>query len=63
MMLIFGFCDNRVSILDIKKHEKEGSFVIVDSRKAYFGSKTIVDKNSCRHHGISRNVNRAFKAF
>jgi hypothetical protein len=38
-----GFCDDRVSILDIRKHEKDGSLVIVDSKKAYFGSKTIVD--------------------
>jgi hypothetical protein len=36
-----GFCDDRVSILDIRKHEKEGSLVIVDSKKAYFGSKTV----------------------
>jgi hypothetical protein len=36
-----GFCDNRLSILDIRKHEKEGSLVIVDSKKAYFGSKTV----------------------
>ena len=36
-----GFCDDRLSILDIRKHEKEGSLVIVDSKKAYFGSKTI----------------------
>jgi len=36
-----GFCVDRVSILDIRKHEKEGSLVIVDSKKAYFGSKTI----------------------
>ena len=38
-----GFCDDRVSILDIRKHEKEGSLIIVDSKKAYFGSKTVVD--------------------
>jgi hypothetical protein len=38
-----GFCDDRVSILDIRKHEKEGSLVIVDSKKAYFGSRTVVD--------------------
>lgn len=36
-----GFCDEHVSIFDIRKHEKEGSLVIVDSKKAYFGSKTI----------------------
>ena len=36
-----GFCDDRISGLDIRKHEKEGSLVIVDSKKAYFGSKTI----------------------
>jgi hypothetical protein len=36
-----GFCDDRASILDIRKHEKEGSLVIVDSKKAYFGSKTV----------------------
>ena len=36
-----GFCDDHVSILDIRKHEKEGSLVIVDSKKAYFGSKTV----------------------
>ena len=36
-----GFCDDRVSIFDIRKHEKEGSLVIVDSKKAYFGSKTV----------------------
>src|SRR6188472_746034 len=36
-------CDDRVSSLDIRKHEKEGSLIIVDSKKAYFGSKTIVD--------------------
>src|SRR5438105_2509146 len=36
-----GLCDNHLSILDIRKHEKEGSLVIVDSKKAYFGSKTV----------------------
>jgi hypothetical protein len=35
------FCDDGATILDIRKHEKEGSLVIVDSKKAYFGSKTI----------------------
>jgi DcmR-like sensory protein len=28
---------------DVGKNEKDGSLVIVDSKKAYFGSKTIVD--------------------
>ncbi len=36
-------CDDRVSSLDIRKHEKEGSLVIVDSKKAYFGSNTVVE--------------------
>jgi len=37
-----GFHD-AISSLDIGKNEKDGSLVIVDSKKAYFGSKTIVD--------------------
>jgi MEDS: MEthanogen/methylotroph, DcmR Sensory domain len=37
-----GFHDV-ISSLDIGKNEKDGSLVIVDSKKAYFGSKTIVD--------------------
>jgi MEDS: MEthanogen/methylotroph, DcmR Sensory domain len=37
-----GFHD-AISSLDVGKNEKDGSLVIVDSKKAYFGSKTIVD--------------------
>jgi hypothetical protein len=36
-----GFCNDRISISDIRKYEKEGSLVIVDSKKAYFGSKAV----------------------
>jgi hypothetical protein len=30
------------SIIDVRKYEKEGSLVIIDSAKAYFGSETVL---------------------
>ena len=41
--ILSGGCHDAISSLDIGKNEKNGSLVIVDSKKAYFGSKTIVD--------------------
>ena len=41
--ILSGSFHDAISSLDIGKNEKDGSLVIVDSKKAYFGSKTIVD--------------------
>ena len=41
--ILSGSFHDAISSLDIGKNEKDGSLVIVDSKKAYFGSKTVVD--------------------
>ena len=38
--ILSGENNNGGNIIDLRKYEKEGSFVIIDSVKAYFGSDT-----------------------